>query len=309
MSSSSFSLASGGSAWVSESKIEYMRPDGQLAASFNRADIIAIRRTDQLLTLQHRTSGAIEVTLATVDEAAAFESVLRSRPTEAINVPVIVETGESQPASGVVRSTIATSDEIVRAEISKVLMPDEEIVAVAHQDSRAPTVKKAAVIVTSHRLIMFRPTMVGSFNFWDARWHDIVDVHLKQGMMFSDLLVRTVGSEVISIDKLNKEQARQIYSLCQQQEHKWKELRRERKMEEDRAKAGGVTINQGFVPSLSPQPSPVQLPPEAAASVAAPSSTVDDPVVKLQRAKQMLDAGLISESEYADVKQRVLATM
>ena len=191
-------------------------------------------------------------------------------------------------------------DDPVKSEVQTILMADEEVLFIAHQDPKAPTVKKAAAIATSHRLILFRPSMVGSFNFWDRRWHDIQDVHLKQGMVFSELVVNSVNGETVTLDKMKKDEARQIYSICQQQEHHWKEQRRQREMEEARARSGGVVIHTG---SPSTQPAAIDAAPTTAASVA------DDPMAKLQRAKQMLDAGLIEQSEYDEVKNRILSQM
>ena len=179
-------------------------------------------------------------------------------------------------------------DDPIRADVQSILTPDEQILMIAHQDQMAPIVKKAAAIATNHRLIIFRPAIVGSFNFWDRRWHDIHDVHLKQGMMFSDLVVNALNGETVELDKLDKEEARQIYSICQQQEHYWKEQRRLRDMEEARARAGGVVV-------------------QAASPTAAASA--EDPMAKLQRAKQMLDAGLIEQAEYDEVKARILSQM
>ena len=69
------------------------------------------------------------------------------------------------------------------------------------------------------------------------------------------------------------------------------EFRRQRDMEEKRAGAGGLVINS---------------PLNALQSNAEPS---DDPVAVLGKLKQLLDAGLIEQSEYDAKKQDILAKM
>ncbi len=180
----------------------------------------------------------------------------------------------------------------VAAAVREVLTPDEEIIYVAFQDQKAPVLKKAAAIATNHRVILYKPSMIGSFNFWDSHWQDVEDVHLKQGMIFSDITIRTIKGDTTVLEKANKDQARRFYSYAQHYEHEWRERRRQRRIEEDRARAGGITIQ-----------SPTATAPQSAGSQA------EDPVAKLQKAKQMLDAGLISQAEYDEVKQRILAEM
>jgi hypothetical protein len=90
---------------------------------------------------------------------------------------------------------------------------------------------------------------------------------------------------VITISGLRKDQAQAVYRICQAQDQAWREKRRIRELEELRARSGGVQINPG-------------------APAAGLSS---DSVHRLQEAKQMLDARLITDSEYESLKARILA--
>jgi len=99
--------------------------------------------------------------------------------------------------------------------------------------------------------------------------------------------VETVRGQRAELSNLDKDQAKRLYGICQQMEQEWREKRRIREMEEARAKAGGVHI----------------------ASQQGANASAEDPVAKLAKAKQMLDQGLISETEYESLKARILSAM
>jgi hypothetical protein len=103
------------------------------------------------------------------------------------------------------------------------------------------------------------------------------------------LKVVAIDGRTELIERLDKEQAKRAYALCQHHEQEWREKRRVREMEEARAKAGGLYIN----PPVTPQPSG--------------SPGVEDPLAKLKKAKDLMDTGLISEAEYESLKARVLS--
>lgn len=176
--------------------------------------------------------------------------------------------------------------------LSEVLTADEEVLYVAMQDQKAPAVRKGGVVATTNRLIFYQPQMVGSFNFQDYHWMDVEDVHLNQGMIFSGFSAAAVDGRDAVMEHLNKAQARKLYSIAQRYEHEWRERRRQRQMEEERARAGGVTIQ---APSSAPQHSP--------------QTGGNDLMARLQQAKAMLDAGLITEEEYEQTKARVLSEL
>jgi hypothetical protein len=90
---------------------------------------------------------------------------------------------------------------------------------------------------------------------------------------------------------LMKEQAKEVYRACQFQEQAWREKRRVRELEEMRAKSGGVHLG---------------------AMQGTGGGTADDarsPQARLQRAKEMLDQGLLNDAEYEQVKARILGEL
>jgi hypothetical protein len=86
---------------------------------------------------------------------------------------------------------------------------------------------------------------------------------------------------------LRKDEAQAVYRICQSQEQAWREKRRLRELEELRAKSGGF---QGAV-----------------SQDGATSQSNEDPTERLKKAKNMLDAGLISDSEFETIKARVIS--
>ena len=107
-------------------------------------------------------------------------------------------------------------------------------------------------------------------------------------MLSTELQVEAIDGRQAVMGELDKEQAKRLYSVCQQMEQEWREKRRVRDMEEARARSGGVYMT-----------------PPAAVD----QSVTEDPVAKLARAKAMLDQGLISEAEYDTLKARILSSM
>ena len=93
----------------------------------------------------------------------------------------------------------------------------------------------------------------------------------------------------IRIEGLRKEEAQRVYTLCQAQEQAWREKRRVRDLDELRAQSGGVNIGGGLT--------------GAAANLATAGG---DPTERLRKAKQMLDDGLITDTEYESIKARVV---
>jgi hypothetical protein len=178
----------------------------------------------------------------------------------------------------------------VAREVSKILTPTEEILFIATQNATAMSIRKDSVVVTTNRIIGFKPGVLGRVSFNDYLWQDVLDVSMKQGMLSTEIVIETAGGKQ-EVGAIDKEQAKRLYGLAQQLEQEWREKRRVREMEEARAKAGGVYM--GAIPG-TPMP----------AAAAAPA---EDAVSKLSKAKAMLDQGLISDVEYEALKAKVLA--
>ena len=105
-----------------------------------------------------------------------------------------------------------------------------------------------------------------------------------------DLAGGAGSARVYRFTGLGKEQAKEVYRACQFQEQSWREKRRVRELEEMRARSGGVHL--GGLPG-------------------APAGGDDarSPQARLQRAKDMLDEGLLSDAEYEQVKARILGEL
>ena len=178
----------------------------------------------------------------------------------------------------------------IAEDVGKVLTPNEQILYVATQNLAAMSVKPDAAVATTNRLILYRPSVLGRVEFQDVQWQDVRNARISQGVLSTTFAVDTVDGRTLQMSELGKEQAKRLYAVGQQMEQEWREKRRIREMEEARAKSGGVVL--GSSPLLGGAP-----------------AAGEDPVARLAKAKQMLDQGLISETEYDALKARILNTL
>lgn len=176
----------------------------------------------------------------------------------------------------------------IAAEVVKVLTPNEEILYIAMQNQTALSLRKDCVVATNNRVILYRPDVLGRVSFANFLWQDVRNAQIHQGMLSSEFQVETVDGRQDVLGNLDKEQAKRLYGVCQQSDQEWREKRRVREMEQDRARSGGMVLG---------------------AAPAGPSASAEDPVEKLAKAKAMLDQGLISEIEYEALKAKILAAM
>ncbi|HDR9062168.1 TPA: SHOCT domain-containing protein [Burkholderia vietnamiensis] len=158
----------------------------------------------------------------------------------------------------------------------------------------ALTHRRALVAATSGRLIGMKRGLIGGFSPIDLRWQDIKTAHIKAGIFGSTLTVTALtqpdlasGGAVrgIQFSGLRKDEAQAVYRICQAQEQAWREKRRQRELEEMRAKSGGFQGSFGD----------------------STATTSESPTERLQKAKAMLDQGLISDSEYETIKAKVIS--
>lgn len=163
----------------------------------------------------------------------------------------------------------------------------------------ALTHRRIIIAATSGRFLAVMRGLLGGFDLIDLRWQDLKDAAIRVGIFgadvsltaspMSDLALASVGDRRLIFTGLQKKEAQQVYRLCQGHEQAWREKRRVRELEEMRAKSGGVQISSGPVGSPS-----------------LPGNQTNDPVSRLQQAKQMLDAKLISDAEYEALKAKIL---
>ena len=183
--------------------------------------------------------------------------------------------------------------------LNSILVSGETIEAWAVQRRLFSIAKRRILIAaTSGRFIEIKRGLLGGFNVVDFRWQDLADAKIKVGIFAADITMKISGTsdlalsedanQVLLLSGFRKEQAEQIYRLAQGQDQSWREKRRIRDLEELRAKSGGVTIGTNAV---SPQS----------------GSSSDDASSKLEKAKEMLDKKLITDSEYESIKARIIS--
>jgi len=197
-----------------------------------------------------------------------------------------------------------------RAELDTVLINGESVVAWALQHRLfALFHRRQLAAATSGRFIFLTRRLLGGYDLCGVRWQDIRDAGLKVGVFsatvtvaYSANLSDTASGEgstrVLRVTGLQTEPAQALYRECQAQEQSWREKRRVRSIEEMRARAGGVQIATGVYPQGGPD-RPLEL-----ASGAQPET--DDPTQRLNRAKEMLTLGLITDTEYWAIKAKIV---
>ena len=186
--------------------------------------------------------------------------------------------------------------------LRSVLIPTETLEAWAVQHRLfALSHRRVLVAATSGRLIMITRHLISGFDVSDIRWQDLEEVTLRVGIFAADLGLRAgkasdlasqgaTGSRRLDFAGLRKSQAQAVYRICQAQDQAWREKRRVRELEELRARSGGIQVSSGSVPM---------------GSAAGGGS---DAVRRLQDAKQMLDAKLITDAEYEAIKAKIVSS-
>jgi hypothetical protein len=187
-----------------------------------------------------------------------------------------------------------------RAQLRSVLIAGETVEAWAIQMRMFALLHRRLLIAaTSGRLIVLTRKLLGGFDVTTIRWQDLEEVTLRVGMLSADLAVRAgkatdlaslgaSGSQRVEFRGLRRDQAQAVYRICQSQDQAWREKRRVRELEELRARSGGIQVS----------PAPLAL----------GSAGESDAVRRLQEAKQLLDARLISDAEYEAIKAKIISS-
>ena len=189
------------------------------------------------------------------------------------------------------------------AELEGILVPGERLLAQAVERRLfALTHRRTIVGATTGRFVALYRGLLGGYTPFDVRWQDLSDASIRAGIFGADLTITSLATEDLATRDsrggsmmfrgLDKAQAQQVYRICQAQEQSWREKRRVRDIDEMRAESGGVHI--GTTPGQ----------PRAAAAASAPADA--DPTARLRRAKEMLESGLITDTEYESIKARVV---
>ena len=187
------------------------------------------------------------------------------------------------------------------AELRAVLIPGETLEAwVIQRRVFALTHRRVLLAATSGRLVVLTRKLLGGFDVATIRWQDLEEVTLRVGMVSAELALRagkatdlaslaTPGAQSVQFLGLRKNQAQAVYRICQEQDQAWREKRRVRELEELRARSGGIQVSSGSMGQ--------------GAGVAE-----GDAVRRLQEAKQLLDAKLITDAEYESIKAKIVSS-
>jgi len=163
----------------------------------------------------------------------------------------------------------------------------------------ALTHRRILIAATSGRFIVIKRGVFGGFDMTDFRWQDLEDIKLKVGIFGADIFLKKFGSSDLAMAKssvqflqltgFRKEQTQAIYRLAQAQDQSWREKRRIRELEELRAKSGGLNMSSSY------------------SGVNSAGNPSDNSLSRLQKAKEMLDNKLITDSEYESIKARIIS--
>jgi hypothetical protein len=166
--------------------------------------------------------------------------------------------------------------------------------------------RRIMVGATTGRLIIVHRGLFGGFTPIDLRWQDLRDATLTVGVFGATLRVAAYRSSDLAttegppsnvvIPGLRKLEAQEVYRACQTRAQAWREKRRIRELEELRAKAGGIQIGAGARGMAS-------------SSVGSADEGDTSPMARLQRAKEMLQNGLLNDAEFEQIKAKILAEL
>jgi hypothetical protein len=162
--------------------------------------------------------------------------------------------------------------------------------------------RRVCLAATSGRFISLNRRLLGGYESADIRWQDLRETRIRAGIIAADLTLvaqtssdLNIGSEVNRVwtfAGLRKDQAQALYRICQQHDQVWREKRRVRELEELRAKSGGWQIAAAGV---------------GAAGGAAGVGAESEPARRLRQAREMLEAKLISDSEFESIKAKIVS--
>jgi len=173
----------------------------------------------------------------------------------------------------------------------------------------ALTHRRICIAATSGRFISLNRRLLGGYESADIRWQDLKETRIRAGLVGADLTLvaqassdLNIGAEVNRVwtfEGFNKDQALAMYRICQQHDQVWREKRRVRELEELRAKSGAVQIGAAGLGAAGLG--------AAGSSAAAAAGEESQPVRRLRQAREMLEARLISDSEFESIKARIVA--
>jgi hypothetical protein len=178
-------------------------------------------------------------------------------------------------------------------KLQSTLMKDETVIVSGLQQRLfALFSRRQLIAITSSRLIEINRARLGGFEMRDYQWKDLRDATMAENIIPNvfgaklDLISRA-GARNISIDGLPSPVASRIYSHAQAQEQEWEEKNRIRDLEEKRASSGASVLNVGGYGNQR--------------------QDEGDMFVQLEKAKRLFDTGVISDSEYQELKAKIIS--
>ncbi|WP_291286815.1 PH domain-containing protein [Flavobacterium sp.] len=177
-------------------------------------------------------------------------------------------------------------------KVNGLLTSGEQIEYIAVQKKPTLNLSPDCIALTNKRIIFCRPKNLGlSMDFQDYVWKDILDCHMKEGIMGATFSMKTVTGKMNMLDYLPKSQARKLYQFAQEKEEEMVAYRRECDLENKRAIAGGgIIVNTG---TSTPQN----------------TEQKEDPIETLNKLKKLLEGEIISQTEFDSKKTEILSKM
>ncbi|MCD0471427.1 PH domain-containing protein [Flavobacterium sp. JAS] len=177
-------------------------------------------------------------------------------------------------------------------KVNGLLTSGEQVEYIAVQKKPAINLSPDCIALTNKRIIFCRPKNLGlSMDFQDYAWKDILDCHMREGIMGATFSMKTIKGNMNMLDYLPKAQARKLYQFAQQKEEEMILYRREHDLENKRAIAGGgIIVNAGT-------------------SIPQQVEQKEDPLEILQKLKKLLDSEIISQVEFDTKKIEILSKM
>lgn len=182
--------------------------------------------------------------------------------------------------------------EKILGKVTGLLTSGEQVEYIAVQKKLAINLSPDCIALTNKRIIFCRPKNLGlSMDFQDYAWKEILDCHMKEGIMGATFTMKTIKGNMNMLDYLPKAQARKLYQFAQEKEEEMIIYRREHDLENKRAIAGGgITVNANL-PTTSN------------------AEQKEDPLEILQKLKKLLYSEIISQTEFDTKKTEILSKM
>lgn len=264
---------------------------------YTKGRVVEARRIARFFNIFSNVSG---------EPSGSSSTGISVRATENQLAPIslgLTERKEEEEVGGIGRFMADGQDPTMICKLAErvdgICTRDEHPLYMAVQQRPVMNVSPDAIVLTNRRVIIFRQKVLGRLQFVDVLWLNVADVHMSEDMLGATISIRSLNDKLEQISHLPKSQARKVYRIAQDMEEKMVELRRERSMEERRAGAMNVTVNNDLSEVVK----------LATAGNATAGSSADDPLKSLKSLKAMLDADLISQDEYDQKKKQILERM